>query len=654
MKQKIIFFKTTLCLALFLSISSAGFAQRTCDALMSDGKELFNSGKYADAIKIFEIAKQNNCNDAQSWINKCEKKIKSTTNTTSTVQQPQPQLSVEQTEYTFSSKSHDKYISVDANVDWGVTTANSGSWFNVRKDGNSVFVQLDENKIAKERKISFTLNTKAKSNNKSLTVYITQEGAEPDIKLSKNNINDVPVEGGSYLITVSTNAGEWKMSFPNDTSSWCKPKKENSKLRIVCDPNPTKYERSFSFDITAGEETSCTILVKQNGISLTIDEYILVFTEAGDNEGKKIKINSNTDWNIDDKDKKDFVIEKDNESITVSVSANEKTEVRKGSVIIKVGDVEKIIKFSQDAKNVELELLINELKVTINDTIIFSSSGKLKSANNEVKIKTNNTNKSPWEVASKPTWCNIEEGLKSIIVTVDKNKKRDDREGEIKIQAGDKFASISVKQSEKESWFRVKDHYHTVGFSFGYTEKYLEHSNDLSRWGIFEQNKYVRGGQVGLRIDPYFAPKIFGLGLHTGLYYKFFFQKSLPYSSSYNGDLHYFYEEHVLSVPLHLNYRIDFDNRGIFGIFFHGGINADVGLVSTIRDEAYSQKQNLYKQTSDRFDLAWGYGAGIHLHRFLFEWNGYTGILNHSKNPNYTMKQNSYMTFTLTIMFNKK
>jgi hypothetical protein len=52
------------------------FAQtEACTKAINDGIALFNSGKYAEAKMKFEAAKRINCNDAQSWISKCNAKL---------------------------------------------------------------------------------------------------------------------------------------------------------------------------------------------------------------------------------------------------------------------------------------------------------------------------------------------------------------------------------------------------------------------------------------------------------------------------------------------------------------------------------------------------------------------------------------------------
>jgi TonB family protein len=58
------------------------FAQtEACTKAINDGIALFNSGKYVEAKVKFEAAKRINCNDAQSWVNKCNAKLNASANT---------------------------------------------------------------------------------------------------------------------------------------------------------------------------------------------------------------------------------------------------------------------------------------------------------------------------------------------------------------------------------------------------------------------------------------------------------------------------------------------------------------------------------------------------------------------------------------------
>ena len=232
-----------------------------------------------------------------------------------------------------------------------------------------------------------------------------------------------------------------------------------------------------------------------------------------------------------------------------------------------------------------------------------------------------------------------------------KNKPNYGRSGSIKVFTPEGISeSVNVwQEGKKASYWRVKDFYHTFGLGFGYVEKIWNYSDDGSKWGIFEQNSPVQGVWAGLRYDPYFAPRIFGLGISTGLYYECY-SRTAAGQNGYN----YTFNEHAFSAPVHLNYRIDFDEGGIFGIFVHCGLNFDLGVAASLQnDDGYVvKKDNLYKGGLNRYNISFGYGGGLHIHRVLLDFTTTKGLINHSKDDAYRLTQNTLYKLSITIMFN--
>jgi len=614
---------------MFVSAQSETFIQK--------GKDLLQKGKCNDAKKEFLRAQaidpeNKDIPNLINAANRCfeEKTTRPKKDTTS--------LSLPNgTEYSlpYQEGSNSELILVKSNADWNVISNNScSSWINLEKKQSYISVTWQENTNSSPRTCTF--NVKAK--NKVDSITITQQQAKLHLDVDTSTVY-FSTKGGKSDIEVNTNSDSWSLS--SSGNDWCEVKKqEDSRLTITCDPNTNSEERRFSFNVLAGNESQ-RITIIQNGLKLDITPKDINFSYNQERKTITISTTNADGWQIYSKDlPQGCEIESTNSnSITIACEENTSVNGRSGTLTIKAGIATEIINISQVGTPVRLS--VSPEKISL------KSSGKASLDDNMVSVETNATS---WKIESEPYWCKTTQTSGSYFyVTADKNKYQYSREGIIKISAMGKYENISVYQEEENNFLRVKDHYHTWGLAFGYVEKSWNYSDDNSNGGIFKQDVPVQGLQFGLRCDPYFAVKVFGLGLHTGIYYEYYRQEA---SQGNNNSI---FDEHVLTAPLHLNYRIDFDEKGIFGIVLHGGLNFDYGLAANLKNGT-DITENLYDADAglNRFNMSLGYGGGFHLGRFLFDFTTSKGITNHSKDEAYTLKQNNPFNVSLTIMFNNK
>ena len=107
------------------------------------------------------------------------------------------------------------------------------------------------------------------------------------------------------------------------------------------------------------------------------------------------------------------------------------------------------------------------------------------------------------------------------------------------------------------------------GFTVGYVSKdwrtniggHVIHEN---LWG--EENKRMHGVQLGFNYQPCLP---FGLGLHTGLFYEFYYSVSKTIKDYGFDD----FGEHSLYLPLHGMYRFPLAKKMSFSVFGGAGIN---------------------------------------------------------------------------------
>lgn len=165
--------------------------------------------------------------------------------------------------------------------------------------------------------------------------------------------------------------------------------------------------------------------------------------------------------------------------------------------------------------------------------------------------------------------------------------------------------------------------------------------------------------QAGIRIEPLFN---YGFGLNTGLFYEYYYSKSNTYNTTddygnydYKGTV----QEHVLSLPVHLEYRLHFSES--FQLFFYGGIGLDYGLSAKIdlkeegADEPYYSTSDVYKSEISpdwkRFNASLEYGGGIRFKAIQLNVGASKGIVNMSSTDEYNVKQNKNIYASLSYLF---
>ncbi len=208
------------------------------------------------------------------------------------------------------------------------------------------------------------------------------------------------------------------------------------------------------------------------------------------------------------------------------------------------------------------------------------------------------------------------------------------------------------KRSHKN--FNCPDEERNVaGFTMGWVQKHWAVKNTsggaAEKMGYWDDSKNINGMQVGIKIEPLFK---YGFALNTGIFYEFYYSKGAE--SYYDGEsYHPILMEHVLYVPLHFEYRLNFSRK--FQLFFYGGAGIDYGLRAKIKtDNEYLSfdEDNGYKASGawDRFNPSLEFGAGICMKHVQFDFSMARGLKDMSNDPDYTVKQNKMMV-TMSLMY---
>lgn len=214
------------------------------------------------------------------------------------------------------------------------------------------------------------------------------------------------------------------------------------------------------------------------------------------------------------------------------------------------------------------------------------------------------------------------------------------------------------KKKEPAGWNSPADA-KTVGVSLGYVSKQwvMKQGGTVEKFGYWDGSKSVPGFQIGIRFEPQFK---YGFALNTGLYYEYYFSSAsnVAVEDEYGkpltckGRL----EEHNLYLPIHLEYRLHFNDK--FNLFFFGGAGLDYGLggkltyydIPGYEDTSFD---DIYENTLGwkRFNASIEYGLGLRYRAFQVHASMARGLINMSDNDSYSIKQNKNLSVGASIMF---
>ncbi len=193
-----------------------------------------------------------------------------------------------------------------------------------------------------------------------------------------------------------------------------------------------------------------------------------------------------------------------------------------------------------------------------------------------------------------------------------------------------------------------------VGLSLGYVQKRWRYYEDgeVDDVGMFDEQKLLNGVQVGLTFSPKFVA---GFGIQTGLFYEYFYAKSSEYYDDYDYPTRNTYNEHNLYVPFHLKYDFNLGSKIYLGLF--GGVGIDcivvgkVKWVDTYYDDTYYEESVLDICDQKRFNASWEVGGTFRYRNFQLGYTYSRGLMNHSYDPAYEVKQNKPMRLNMTLFF---
>ncbi len=226
-----------------------------------------------------------------------------------------------------------------------------------------------------------------------------------------------------------------------------------------------------------------------------------------------------------------------------------------------------------------------------------------------------------------------------------------------------KVATQTYEWSSKGNPFALRtsqwDTYHW-GISAGYVSKkwkYKDLDGETQSYGLLK-DKSMPGIQAGIHYEGFFMPKICGLGIATGAYYEYYWQKGDTQSEPGYDDYYVSYKEHNVYVPLNLLFRFDFSEK--VNIALYGGIGANYGVGNKCEwknasdDEAFQEEKGLYDYDEwgiKRFFMNIEYGGSVRIGRLSVNARFFSPLTDWSEDKFYSEKPVKDMNLSVSFMF---
>ncbi len=187
-----------------------------------------------------------------------------------------PKLNVSPTTFALVSEAASIEVEIDANVKYSVSS--SASWLTSPVSGLTEVTSLtfavaaNEGTAARQATLTFV----SEDGSVTRTVTVTQAGEELYLNVTPQRI-EAPAEGGTYPLTINTNAGESNVNL--NGNAWMSLQNGN----IVIAANADRAERKGNITVTAGELSRTIEVVQAGKQPSTAGGQIEDFTENEEN-----------------------------------------------------------------------------------------------------------------------------------------------------------------------------------------------------------------------------------------------------------------------------------------------------------------------------------------------------------------------------------
>ena len=192
-------------------------------------------------------------------------------------QKEEPSISVDgNTDYRLDPSQVRLQIKVSCtSEDWNWDLGGASWLTSPTREDNKLMVTVAANESEEPRSAVITLFINSKDSGPSATVSVTQQGriAEPEITVQDSS--DLPGEGGTITIPVSTNQSGWEFELTEGGDGWLSLFRSSDGLVADAQPNPAELDRSARVRLYAPDKASARvykdIVLVQRGIVIEYD-----------------------------------------------------------------------------------------------------------------------------------------------------------------------------------------------------------------------------------------------------------------------------------------------------------------------------------------------------------------------------------------------
>lgn len=265
-------------------------------------------------------------------------------------------LTVNPSSLSFTANGGSQSVSVTSNTTW--TVSESCDWITVSptsgSNNGSFSVTASANTTTTARSCTITVSATGAT---SRTVTVTQEGTAPSLTVTPLELS-FGASGGNQSVTVMSNTSwtisescDWIAVSPTSGSN-------NGSFTVTASANTTTTTRSCSITVSATGTTSKTVVVNQEGATitptLTVNPTTLSFSISGGNQ--TVIVSSNVNWTV--LENCDWLLVSpesgsNNSAITVTASANQGVS-RTCNITVSASSISETIAVTQEG-NVGVE-----------------------------------------------------------------------------------------------------------------------------------------------------------------------------------------------------------------------------------------------------------------------------------------------------------
>ncbi len=238
----------------------------------------------------------------------------------------------------FKAAGGEVVITVDCEIEWTANNYSDAFEAVPNVSAGTLTVTAEQNLVAEKQSGTIVLVT-SESRIQFAAITVTQNAyGAPEITVEPSEWNAPAAGELTTLITVDCSLDDFEIS---NTCSWLTVEKADGGVQVTAGENTETEQRSDSFTLTCTDgynSDSATVTVTQDahaGITLSSDT-VTVNDEAGT---RTVTVESNYDWDYSYETTLDWIsVAREDNDLTISVTANETGEDRTCIVTVTAGD----------------------------------------------------------------------------------------------------------------------------------------------------------------------------------------------------------------------------------------------------------------------------------------------------------------------------